>query len=161
MIIALLAMAFTTSCSKDDDEPEPNVSIEKIAGEYLGTQNTTVTVMGAQVPVKATDVKASVVANEDGTLTVSLLDFTYNNDNYGNIVVSPVAIDKATTSEAEFSGKGTCTLTKAGKDYTAEIVALKGKYVLSGEDLNVDMDMNLPVSPRMTIAFKINYQGKK
>lgn len=148
--LLLIATSLTgfTACDDDDDK------MVEIAGTYLGEMNTKVTVMGAEVPVKQSDVEATLTKEGD-TYTVTIKSFTYNDYNYGNIVVSDVTLE----DEDSFIGQGECALTKNDVSYTAAIEDLEGEK--SGKNVTIEFDMKLPVSPKMTILFDVTYTGSE
>lgn len=159
LIVALCATMFCTAC--DEDEPAGNLNLASAAGMFVGSQNTDVTVMGMNVPVESNDVKAVVEVRSDSICTVTIEDFSYNNDNYGDIVVEGAKIKSVTDSQVVFAGSGKCKLKKNETEYTADIASLTGTYVDADGSLKLEAEVNLPVSPKMTIKFLIEYNGKR
>lgn len=150
MLLLATTLCFT-SCDDDDDDDIATVNIE---GTYLGKLESMVCVMGAEVPVSQDDV-VTIITKEADSYTVTIKDYTYNGDNYGDIVVTNVLMD----DNDSFSGNGECTLTKNDRDYTATIEELEGDK--EGNEIDINFNMNLPVSPMMTIVFDITYTGKE
>lgn len=146
MLLLVSAVGFT-ACSDDEDDKQVNIE-----GRYLGKMVCYVTVMGRDIMTEQENVYAKISKNGD-VYSITIEDFTYSDVNYGDIVVSEVL----KTDEDSFVGNGECTLTKDGVDYTATIEELEGEKM--GKNIEVEIDMKLPVSPKMTIIFDITYTG--
>lgn len=148
--IALASIFAFTACDDDDDDEK---SVE-IAGTYIGTLNSMVSVMGQEIPVSQENVETTITKTGN-TYTVTIKDFSYMNTNYGNIVVTDVTMEDGDS----FIGEGNCTLTKDDTNYTATIEDLEGEK--TGKNVVIEFDMHLPVSPKMTITFDIAYSGSE
>lgn len=156
-VLASLFAFVLISCDKDEDDSS-NVTIDTIVGNYDGNMDCDVNVMGRIFNIEYENIKASIDKNVDlKSCKIVIYDFTYNGDNYGNIVISNVIIN-ANNNNFSFVGEGTTILTKNGDNYDAT-VSLNGEYDYSQNNISLNISMNLPVNPKMTIAFEIKYES--
>ncbi len=160
-MMAAMAAALTmttTACDDDDEEEEARtITISDFATQYLGTQYTVVSVMGAEIPVETDSVVAIVEELCGDMISLTLKDFTAQGTNYGDIVADSVVVTSLTAAEAVFAGSGECVMTKGSREFTATISGLEGSYTAATNVLEVQFDMTLPVSDAMTIGFAITY----
>ncbi|MBP5364959.1 MAG: calycin-like domain-containing protein [Bacteroidales bacterium] len=159
MMLALISASLLVACSDDDDD-ESQTSLDDIVGLYSGDMDCDVTVMGRVINIDYNEVKAEVSKNADGqTLCIKIKDFAYAGDNYGDIVIDNVVVDKYNDDgSVTLAGTNVCPLTKNEKAYDAT-VAMLGSFTRLQNSLQLDIDMSLPVSEKMTILFKIDYQS--
>lgn len=163
LILALMiGLSFgMIACDDDDDSNVKFATIDDVVGTYLGDMECEVLVMGRTVYVDYKDVVADMIANNgDSTVTMTIYDFSYQGVNYGNIIVKKVAIESLSATEITLSGAGITALTKDNVSYDSSVSVI-GDFDKSKNEIELDVDMSLPVNPKMTIVFGIKFDGKK
>lgn len=154
-LFAALAAAFVfAACDDDDDKVTGTLAtIDDIVGQYSGPMTVTVTVMGSDITLDPVTTLCNIEKDGAG-MVVTIPDFSYKGDNYGDIVVNAAIVGLDDSGATEFKGLSVCPLTKQGKEYQAT-VQIEGDYY-NADKVELDLDMTLPVSQAMTIVFDID-----
>lgn len=161
-LITLCAGFSLTACG--DDEEKEILTIDpvelNVAGLYKGTTQTTLVVMGTEMPMPTTnDQPITISKDEQGQLALAYHNWTdHQGMNYGDFHILPL---KGTAIEGGFLIEGECTdsLYKNGKPHFAEL-SVEG--TVTGEEKVADLTLKvlLYVGMPMPLDFTLKYNGK-
>lgn len=164
VLVALCAGFAFVACSDDDDEPKLTIdpvmsTAEWAAGEYVGTTLTDLDSRGMVMRIDTTyDQPLTLGLNEQKQLVLTYHNWTdHTGMSYGDFRILPLETG-GTTEGVVVTGTCTDSLYKAGVGYPA---TLKVNGTISGEPKVADLTMNidLVVSPKMTLKFTLKYEG--
>lgn len=164
VLMALCSSVAFVACSDDDDEPKLIIdpvmnTAEWVAGEYVGTTLTDLDSRGMVMHIDTTyDQPVTLGLNEQKQLVLTYHNWTdHMGMNYGDFRIVPL---ETTATEEGLVITGTCTdsLYKAGVGYPA---TLSVTGCVSGQPKVADLTINidLVVSPMMTMKFTLRYEG--
>lgn len=164
VLVALCAGFAFVACDNDDDEPKLTIdpvmgTAEWAAGEYVGTTLTDLDSRGMVMRIDTTyDQPLTLGLNEQKELVLTYHNWTdHTGMSYGDFRILPLET-VATEEGVVVTGECTDSLYKAGVGYPA---TLKVAGTISGESKVADLTMNidLVVSPKMTLKFTLEYEG--
>ena len=164
MLMALCSSAAFVACSDDDDEPKPTIdpvlsAAEWVAGEYVGTTLTDLDSRGMVMRIDTTyNQPVTLGLNEQKQLVLTYHNWTdHTGMSYGDFRIQPL-VTTATDEGVLISGACTDSLYKAGVGYPA---SLRVEGIVSGKEKKADLTINidLVVSPKMTLKFTLKYEG--
>ena len=164
VLMALCSSVAFVACSDDDDEPKPTIdpvlsAAEWVAGEYVGTTLTDLDSRGMVMHIDTTyDQPVTLGLNEQKQLVLTYHNWTdHTGMSYGDFRILPL-VTTATDEGVLISGACTDSLYKAGVGYPA---SLRVEGIVSGKEKKADLTINidLVVSPKMTLKFTLKYEG--
>lgn len=170
--IVLLAFSsiFMTACHNDDSNdkdlitcPTDNQSAAKlIAGNYDGEMGTTLSSANFNNMTFPDTINQKIVITHDTLNYISIVykDWSNGGVNYGDLKVSPVEVSVSEENNTILV-EGNCKqiLHKGGRGFEADI-AVAGTFTPEEKHCNLLFKVNMPVSPMMTLDFKLTYNGK-
>ena len=164
VLLALCTSLTFVACGDDEDEPifiiDPVMGTDEwLADSYTGTTLTDLDSRGMVMRIDTTyDQPVTLGLNEQKQLVLTYHNWTdHTGMSYGDFRILPL---EATANERAVVIAGECTdsLYKMGVGYPA---TLKVAGTIGGEPKVADLTINidLVVSPKMTLKFTLDYEG--
>lgn len=164
MMVLCTGFSFT-SCGEEEEPTstiDPVISPQEwVTDEYTGTTFTDLDSRGMVMHIDTTYNQPLIISkNEQGLLMLTYPNWTdHQGMSYGDFQILPLEAI-ATTDGVILQGICTDSLYKAGTGYPA---TLRATGVIKGEDTHKQADLtlniDLVVSPKMTLKFTLKYEG--
>ena len=170
MMATCIGFAFA-ACGDEEDEAlqiidpvvKPDTTYNDwIADTYIGTTLTDLDSRGVIMHIDTTyNQPITIEKNSLGQLTLTYHNWTdHTGMSYGDFCIQPI---EAIATEGGVTINGFCTdsLYKAGVGYPATL-RVSGTITPSlEEEINLTINIDLAVSPKMTLKFTLTYNSKK